>query len=212
MPERVKQRCWSSTTAPLGLYHIYPGIYTQVFIQYYRSGATYYNRWVVLVSCYLRISSPNMTGGARKLRQLNKGLHIVDGRVRFPAWLSRSAALELMPWTPLRDAPPPSVFAETARTQVRVYALSPQSGPAGTAVTVAGFGFTNDNAIHFGNRVVTHAMIRSAFGVSCTVAPSCQGGVRELLVFKVPAAPPGKYRVSVENSNGNSNELSFSVN
>ena len=137
---------------------------------------------------------------------------LLMGAFGSPAWLSRSAALELMPWTPLRDAAPPSVFAETARTQVRVYALSPQSGPAGTSVTVTGFGFTNDNAIHFGNRVVTHVVVRSAFGVSCTVAPNCQGGVRELLVFKVPAAPPGKYPVSVENSNGKSNELSFSVN
>ncbi len=128
-----------------------------------------------------------------------------------PACLSRSAALEVMPWSPLQDAAPPSVFAETARMQVRVYALSPQSGPAGTSVTVTGFGFTNDNAIHFGNRVVTHVVVRSTFGVSCTVAPNCQGGVRELLVFKVPAAPPGKYPVSVENGNGRSNELSFSV-
>jgi hypothetical protein len=127
-----------------------------------------------------------------------------------PACLSRSAALEVMPWTP--PGAPTSVFAETARTEVRVYALSPQSGPAGTSVTVTGFGFTNDNAIHFGNRVVTHVVVRSTFGVSCTVAPNCQGGVRELPVFKVPAAPPGKYPVSVENTNGRSNELSFSAN
>ena len=88
-----------------------------------------------------------------------------------PACLSRAAALEVLPWTPLRDAAPPSVFAETARMQVRIYVLSPQSGPAGTPVTVTGFGFTNDNAIHFGNRVVTHVMVKSTFGVSCTVAP-----------------------------------------
>lgn len=130
----------------------------------------------------------------------------------FPVGLSRSAALEVMPWNPFRDAAPRSAFAETARMQVRIYALSPQSGPAGTAVTVMGFGFTNDNAIRFGNRVVTHVVVKSTFGVSCTVAPNCQGGVRQLLVFKVPGEPPGKYRVSVENSNGKSNELSFSAN
>ncbi len=129
-----------------------------------------------------------------------------------PAGLSRAAAMEVLPWTPLRDATPPSVFAETARMQVRIYALSPQSGPAGTPVTVTGFGFTNDNAIHFGNQVVTHVMVKSRFGVSCTVAPNCQGGVRQLLVFKAPTAPPGEYRVFVENSNGKSNELSFFVN
>jgi hypothetical protein len=128
------------------------------------------------------------------------------------ACLSRSAALEAIPWTPHRGAAPPSVFAEMARMQVRVYALSPQSGPEGTSVTVTGFGFTNDNAIHFGDRVVTHVGIRSTFGVSCALAPNCQGGLRQLLVFKVPSAPPGKYQVSVENSNGKSNELSFSVN
>jgi hypothetical protein len=128
------------------------------------------------------------------------------------ACLSQSAALELMPWARLRDAARPSVFADTKQIQVRVYALSPQSGRAGTSVTITGFGFTNDNAIHFGNWVVAHVKIRSTFGVSCTVAPNCQGGVRELLVFKVPATPPGKYPVSVENGNGESNELSFSVN
>jgi hypothetical protein len=115
-----------------------------------------------------------------------------------------------MPWTALRDAAPPS--AKTARIQLRLYTLSPQSGPAGTSVTITGFGFTNDNAIHFGTLVVKHVVVRSTFGVACTVAPNCQGGVRELLVFKVPAAAPGKYSVSVENSNGRSNELSFFVN
>ena len=129
-----------------------------------------------------------------------------------PVCLSRSAALEVMPWTPVRGGAPPSIFAETARLQPRVYALSPQSGPEGASVTVTGFGFTNDNAVHFGHRVVSHIRVRSAFGVSCTVAPNCQGGVRQSLVFKVPAAPPGKYQVYVENSNGTSNELSFSVN
>lgn len=130
----------------------------------------------------------------------------------FPACLSRSAAFEVMPWTLVRGGAPSSMFAETARMQVRVYALSPQSGPQGTSVTVTGFGFTNDNAIHFGDRVMRHVAVRSAFGVSCTVAPNCQGGLRQLLVFKVPSVPPGKYQVSVANSNGKSNELSFSVN
>lgn len=129
----------------------------------------------------------------------------------FPACLSRSAAFEVMPSTPVRGGAASSMFAE-APMQVRVYALSPQSGPEGTSVTVMGFGFTDDNAIHFGNRVMRHVAVRSTFGVSCTVAPNCQGGVRQLLVFKVPSAPPGKYQVSVENSNGKSNELSFSVN
>jgi IPT/TIG domain len=128
------------------------------------------------------------------------------------AGLSQATALEVMSSAPLRAAAPPSVFAETARTQLRLYALSPQSGSAGTSVTLTGFGFTNDNAIHFGSVVTKHVLVRSTFGVSCTVAPSCRGGVRQLLVFKVPAAPPGKYRVFVENSNGESNQLSFSVN
>jgi IPT/TIG domain len=134
------------------------------------------------------------------------------GAAVFFIGLSRSAGSEVMPWIPHRDPAPPSVLAETARTEVRLYALSPQSGPAGTSVTVTGFGFTNDNAIHFGNLVVTHVAVRSTFGISCTLAPNCQGGVRQLLLFKAPAAPPGKYRVSVVNSNGKSNELSFSVN
>ncbi len=128
-----------------------------------------------------------------------------------PACLSRSAALEVMPWTPLRNAAPPSVVAETARIQVRVYALSPQSGPVGTSVTITGFGFTNDNAIHFGDRVILHVAVKSAIGIACTPNPNCRGGIRQTLAFPIPDAPPGPYRVWVENSHGNSNAATFTV-
>jgi len=110
-----------------------------------------------------------------------------------------------------RSANGPEDAVEPAKSNVRIYGLSPASGPPGTVVSLEGFGFTGDNAIHFGDRVVAHVGINSAIGIVCTVNPSCRGGIHQMLAFTVPDARPGPAPVWVENENGRSPAVRFKV-
>jgi len=117
-----------------------------------------------------------------------------------------------------------------AEARLTLSNIRPASGPPGAEVTLTGFGFTNDNTVHFGPGVLTHVPITSSAGIGCTADPNCRGGIRQMLVFTVPgkllpACPPqtancsslpretapGAYRVFVENENGKSSELRFTV-
>jgi hypothetical protein len=107
---------------------------------------------------------------------------------------------------------PPAAMAATAQPQVHISALSPSSGAVGTQVTVTGSGFTHDNTVLFGSGAMVHL-------------PSDDG---LMLVFTVPqvlnalcyysgckgvslATRPGDYPVSVQNENGTSNAVTFTV-
>ncbi len=117
-----------------------------------------------------------------------------------------------------------------AEARVTISNIRPASGPPGAAVTLTGFGFTNDNTLHFGSGVLAHVPIASSIGIACTADPNCRGGIRQMLVFTIPAkllpacppqtancarlpreTAPGEYRVFVENENGKSNEFRFTV-
>jgi hypothetical protein len=108
--------------------------------------------------------------------------------------------------------------------------MKPTVGPVGTHVVIDGFGFTNDNTIHFGTGVIVHVPVSSSVAISCTTDPNCKGGIHQTLEFDVPAGlnppcfysnprclvltrqtTPGEYRVSVTNSNGTSNAKTFTV-
>ena len=121
------------------------------------------------------------------------------------------------------------VVPPTQTTPV-IYNIIPTSGPVGTTVSITGFGFTNDNTIHFGYGVVLHVPITSSIAVACTTDPSCRGGIRQTLTFTVPdtlnpacyysnprcmiasqMTQPGNYAISVENSSGTSNSMQFTV-
>lgn len=60
---------------------------------------------------------------------------------------------------------------------LKVYAISPASGPVGSEVTITGFGFVADNAVHFGDRVILNVAVRSAVGIACTPNPTCRSGI-----------------------------------
>ncbi len=105
----------------------------------------------------------------------------------------------------------PAGARAAVRASVNIYGMSPASGPAGTLVAITGFGFTDDNTIHFGARVIAHVAIHSAIGIACTSSPSCRSGIQQSLAFTVPEASPGATRVWVENANGRSAELQFVV-
>ncbi len=124
---------------------------------------------------------------------------------------SPAGALEFAPDARARAANSLRIDVEDARDNVRIDVMSPASGPVGTEVVLTGFGFTDDNTIHFGAGVVAHVSIRSAIGISCTTNPSCRGGIRQSLVFTVPDALPGANRVWVENGNGSSRSARFYI-
>jgi IPT/TIG domain-containing protein len=117
-----------------------------------------------------------------------------------------------------------------AEVRVTIFNVYPASGPAGAEVTLTGSGFTADNTIYFGPGAIAHVPITSSIGIACTADPNCRSGIKQMLVFTVPselppACPPqparcsrlpretapGEYRVRVENENGKSNELPFTV-
>lgn len=111
-----------------------------------------------------------------------------------------------------------------------LYDLSPTSAPVGATVTLTGFGFTNSNTILFdGNLVARDVPITSSRAIACTTSPSCHGGINQTLTFTVPSAlspncpvgsmcplymrmvTPGQYSVTVQNENGVSNTVIFTV-
>jgi hypothetical protein len=104
-----------------------------------------------------------------------------------------------------------SVAVAMRQAALKVYAISPAFGPAGSEVTITGFGFMADNAIHFGDRVILHVAVKSAIGIACTPSLNCRGGIRQTLAFTIPDVPPGPYGVWVENSNGKSKTATFTV-
>lgn len=117
-----------------------------------------------------------------------------------------------------------------ASSAVTIYSITPKSGPVGTSVTLDGFGFTDDNTIHFGSGVIAHIARGSSVAIACTTDPNCRGGIHQSLTFTVPAGldpacrqsnppcmvasrqtTPGSYDVWVENSNGKSAAVRFTV-
>lgn len=116
---------------------------------------------------------------------------------------------------------------------VSIQSISPTSGPVGTTVTVAGSGFTSDNTIHFGTGVIVHVAAANAI-YSCPMmtagSTSSCGSAAQTLTFTVPngldpacafstprcyvasrVTTPGDYSVTVENANGTSAPVTFTV-
>jgi hypothetical protein len=112
---------------------------------------------------------------------------------------------------------------------VRIYSITPSTGPVGTTVSITGFGFASSNTIRFGSGAIYNVPISSSIAIACTTNPSCHGGINQTLQFTVPtslgaycvagaACPmyamlvtPGTYNVSVTNDNGSSDPVSFAV-
>lgn len=103
---------------------------------------------------------------------------------------------------------------------VQISSLSPTAGYAGTWITVYGTGFTpQDNIIHFNGVSSGYSAYLPAIssnGSSLTFqAPSetsysCFYGTYRCMIASVPL-PPGAYQVLVENANGTSNPLNFTL-
>ena len=123
-------------------------------------------------------------------------------------------------------------FTVTSGSQtqnVSIYRISPTSGPVGTTLSITGFGFTSSNIVHFGGGAITNVPISSSIAIACTTDPSCHGGINQTLTITIPSSigpycaagmacpmymqliTPGIYTVYVQNDNGSSNAVSFTV-
>ena len=97
---------------------------------------------------------------------------------------------------------------------VQVQSASQTSGAIGTQVTLYGSGFTGDNTVTFGYGVVVHIPSYNGTSLTFTVPTSLE----PLCRFSSPACmivtrqtTPGTYPVSVQNTNGTSNSINFTV-
>jgi peptidoglycan hydrolase-like protein with peptidoglycan-binding domain len=116
------------------------------------------------------------------------------------------------------------------KSNVSLYTITPTSGATSTVVSLTGFGFTSSNTILMDGFVAARNVpITSSIAVACTTDPSCKGGIRQTIQFTVPdslspncptgsACPlylrlmnPGTYAIKVQNDNGQSNALQFTV-
>jgi len=122
-----------------------------------------------------------------------------------------------------------TVTGSTSQADPVIYSITPAEGPVGTTVDISGFGFTADNTIHFGSGVIAHVASSGGIAIACTTDPNCRPGIRQNLEFTVPQSvgpncppgsmcpmylqliTPGTYTVYVENSNGTSNTVTFTV-
>jgi len=110
---------------------------------------------------------------------------------------------------------------------INVHSIQPRSGGAGTQVTITGNNFTSENTVHFGNGVVVHVPVTSTTDIQCITTPCYP---IQTISFTVPESldpacrfiepfcgmpsqqtMPGSYTVYVENTNGRSNSVTFTV-
>jgi peptidoglycan hydrolase-like protein with peptidoglycan-binding domain len=100
---------------------------------------------------------------------------------------------------------------------VSINSMMPTTGMVGSAVTLYGSGFTNDNTIVFGNGVVPHVSSPDSrnltFTVPSSLSPACMYTNPACYMSSMPSmqTPPGTYPVSVTNTNGSSNSMNFTV-
>jgi len=136
--------------------------------------------------------------------------------------LTRAAIQEMSCGTAPVPNPVPS-------NNVTIYSISPVSGPVGTSVSIKGFGFTASNTVHFGSGTIGNVPVSSSIAIACTTNPSCHGGINQTLIITIPSAigpycapgmacpmymqllTPGTYTVYVQNDNGTSNSVSFTI-
>ncbi len=100
--------------------------------------------------------------------------------------------------------------------------LSPNSGAVGTSVTIYGTGFNSScniysvcptkpassaNTINFGNAVIPFVYANNGTSITFTVPSSNTCGLGQMCTQVIP----GTYQVSVNNSNGVSNSVNFTV-
>jgi hypothetical protein len=101
--------------------------------------------------------------------------------------------------------------APLAAAPLAIASISPEEGPVGTEVTLAGSGFMQENTIVFGSAALSARSPNDAilkFTVPGLLNPPCFAqGCRILSRWAVP----GPYPVFVRNANGKSNSVVFTI-
>ena len=166
------------------------------------------------------------------------GAFILIPFLALSVWLGGAAhtAPATVPPTTATSTPPVATSTtpqptHPAQTAVTLYSVSKTTGIAvGMTVTLTGFGFTADNTILLDGMVgARNVPITSSIAIACTTDPSCKGGIRQTITFKVPSAigpdckanemcpmymrliTSGTYQLSVENENGISNAIAVTI-
>ena len=117
------------------------------------------------------------------------------------------------PIKPIKPVTPPV----TTTNDVSITSISPASGQAGTSVTLTGHFTATGNIVHFGpggigNLSATAAgngMQSITFTVPTSIGPYCRPGMACPMYMML--VTNGVYKISVENDNGISNSVDFSV-
>jgi peptidoglycan hydrolase-like protein with peptidoglycan-binding domain len=111
-----------------------------------------------------------------------------------------------------------------------LYSVTPSAAAVGSSMSVTGFGFTSSNNILIdGMLAVRGALVTSSVAIACTNSPTCHGGINQTITFTLPSAlspncpigsycalyindlTPGVHTLSVQNENGTSNGIQFTV-
>ena len=102
----------------------------------------------------------------------------------------------------------------TAPSPLAIESVSPTSGRPSTSVTINGSGFSSTgNTVNFGTGVIPNLSPNGSiliFAVPTTLVPACAYSSPPCPFAQVTIAP-GTYAVSVTNSNGTSNSVTFVV-
>jgi hypothetical protein len=94
-----------------------------------------------------------------------------------------------------------------------IYSINPDRGAAGEQLAITGRGFTTSNTVRFDKKSIPDVAIATAFGITCMPGKSdCHPGINQVLRVTIPMdANLGSAVVSVENANGASNAVPFTV-
>jgi len=99
-----------------------------------------------------------------------------------------------------------------------IVSMTPTSGPVGTTIQLTGTNLTNDNTIQFGGGVILHVNAVATIGgqqvltfvVPDALNPSCYYSNPRCMIASTQTQP-GVYNVVVQNQNGTSNTIAFTV-
>ncbi len=107
---------------------------------------------------------------------------------------------------PVPPLPPPSAAPY-------IQAVYPSTGPVGTTVTISGYGFTNNSTVYFGGSSFANTYSSNGTNLSFTIpqylSPNCPPGA--MCALWVRQVTPGTYSIYIQNQNGTSNTVNFTV-
>ncbi len=92
--------------------------------------------------------------------------------------------------------------------------FAPLQGAVGSTVTIAGSGFSSDSVLHFGVGAISNPTIAAdgssiTFTVPSSIGPHCTGN--QVCPMYVMLVTNGTYPMYVQNANGTSNTVQFTV-